>query len=256
MFRKFVRGLAIAAGTGLAIGIGAAIGSSRQRKAIEHGRLESEDVLRLEPLLDRLDTIESRIAHPPDLQERLNVHSQEIVQLAARLEESEERAHAAAIRLEQRFAEVRAEVPKLIDAGVGPRMEQLRLRLQQDLEKGQAQALATFETQLESRISERIEAIEGKMTEQSKLLRAITRQSEQTDGNLQRLIAAVERLVERAMQNGSALPGDAPFQAHMERAAGDDSLPIPRMFVPSDPRSNFVTDADKEKRRIRMSPLV
>ena len=256
MFKKFIRGLAIAAGTSLAIGIGAAIGSSRRRKPVKQDRFESDDVLLLEPLLNRLDMIESRIAQSPDLQERLNIHSQEILQLAAKLEDSEERAQLAAIRLEQRFAEVRADVPKLIDAGLGPRMEELRLRLQKDLEYSQAQALSAFETQLESRISQRIEAIEGKLTEQSAMLRAITRRSEETDGNLQRLIGAVEKLVERAMQPGSLLPGDAPFQSHMERAGADDALPIPRMFIPSDPRSNFVTDADKEKRRARMSPLV
>lgn len=253
---KFLRGLAIAAGTGLAIGLGSAAGRNRRVRPVER-----DEVLRLEPLLDRLDYLELRIAEGPrELNTRIEQHSLDIAQLRARIDESEERARAAAQRIDDRFAEVRAAVPSLVDAGLNSRMEQLRERLQSDLERSQRLTLESFEAALEEKISVRIGAIESKLSEQSVVLQNITARSADTDQNLQRLIAAVEKLVERTLLTGSPLPtpiaaveptlNNLPFQSHLEQAIASDRTPEFRTVTTEN------REQESKRRRTPMAPLM
>lgn len=231
MSSKIIRRIAVVLGAGMALGATSASfrQSAKRRKTASTPAAASADVLSIEPLLDRLEVLESRIANlPVDLQIAPSpepiARAEDFSELRSRIAEHEARAERAAERMEARFAGIRAEVPVLLEQGLTARIEQLRIRLMADLEERQETALRNFETALDEKVSRSIAGIEKKLAEQSAVLASITTRSAQTDEHLQRLIGAVQKLLDRT--STSERPPDAPvaslldlpFQAHLEQA--------------------------------------
>jgi hypothetical protein len=144
MASTILKGLAVAAGTGLAIGFG------YKRRSDS-----SDDILALEPLLDRLDRIEARMsaveARPlPDVQ-------------------------------------------AMLESVLGPHVEDVRARLHAEVCESVQTTLTAFEQALDDKVSLRIATLEKALIDQSAIVTTLSRRAVDAEANFQRLIAAVER---------------------------------------------------------------
>ena len=178
---SILKTFAIAAGAGVAFGLCTTVAGNRRTTR----RLSPApgDVLDIEPLLDRLETIERRIdsakpaAPVSDLTSRIDAQEVEIERLRA-----------------------------LVDI----RAVEIERRLGAEIEERSRQALASIEQTVEIKVSERIAAIERTLLEQSASIESLRDRALDTDANLKRLITAIERLCERTQPVGVSVPVPAP----------------------------------------------
>ena len=242
MARSILRGIAIAAGTGIALGFGSSFGRRRaeaQRRSHAPASMDS--------VMERLDRIETRVSAAearPDptpsrevqaeiaavrasldrIDERLAGQAREIELLRIQASEAEKLAEAEVGLTERRFREVAASLPAEIEAVVAPRLEVLRLRLHSETKESVDRALKVFEESLDARVSSRITSLEQKLIDQSAALSDLSQRTSQADVNLQRLVAAVERLCEQNVPQPvvAAAPEptflDLPFEAELKKA--------------------------------------
>jgi uncharacterized coiled-coil protein SlyX len=214
MANKTLKSLAIAAGTGVALGFGATLG--RQRK----------NVIREE----------RPPAQPTDLELRLERQAKEIATLRAHVDESGRRASTELTAFQHRLASARAELPAAIEAFITPRVDELRARLHEELREAADNGLARIDRAIGERIAGRIDAIENTLAEQSTAIGLLNRRAIETDTNLQKLISSVERLCDQASarpaQEPVAEPSflDLPFQAQYEAALKREPVGPPRIF--------------------------
>lgn len=267
MARNFLRGFAIAAGTGLAIGFGSAF-----RRAKAPARPEAPADLHrqdLEPLIERLDRMESRVAEAElrpsadlsadvaavrasisNIEQRLEEQTRELELLRIRTAEAEKLAEAEIRLTERRFKEVAASLPAEIEAAVGTRVEQVRQRLHAEIKESVASAVAAFEDSLDSRISSRITALEHKLIDQSASLADLTHRAGLADTNLQKLVDAVERLCEKRAAEPVAAPAPAPtpqeptildlrFENHLQQALSEEAPATMAAAAPAAPGGGF-----------------
>jgi hypothetical protein len=153
-------------------------------------RNSSDDILSLEPLLDRLDQIEDRI-------------------------------NAVETR---KPAEIARDVPAMLEAIIAPYMTAIRARLQAETQQWLEARLQAFEHDLEDKLSLRIATVEKAVIEQAGIMTTLTQKAIDSDVNLQRLISAMERLCQRAEFRGEAQPAppavqNQPFESHLKEAA-------------------------------------
>jgi hypothetical protein len=182
---SILKTLAFAAGAGVAIGI-CTVPAGRRAP------LRTDDVLDIEPVLDRLESIERRY------------------ELAIQAKSAQD-AEIALLR-------------QMVDT----RGAEIQSRLEAEMEERHRQTLAaidaTIEKTVEFRVSERIAAIERSLGEQSVSIEALRERSSATDANLQRLIVAIEKLCERVPAPAplpTVVPGPVlmPFEAHLRDAS-------------------------------------
>ena len=231
--------LAIAAGAGVAVGICTA--TANRRTTVHHSgplsdtRPESgKDILDIEPLLDRLEVLERRFATAEPFHEAAPT-AVNVSELTSRID-----AQEAEIERLRMLVDVRA--------------TEIEQRLAIEMRERQTQALATIERAVEIKVSERIAAIERTLADQSSSIDSMRERAQETDVNLKRLIAAIERLCERSqpLQTAAAAvgttvsipvpppapgpgPNVVPFETHMAEARQkqDERLPdfSPKLFV-------------------------
>jgi uncharacterized coiled-coil protein SlyX len=246
MANKILKGLAMAAGTGVAIGLGAA-----RRRRVVPTIPNSVDVLSLEPLVERLDRLESRIlaveAHPlPDagsasiaeLDLLTQNQSRDIESLRAQLAETGQKVAGQMAGIEGRVAEVARDLPAMIESFVQPRVDELRAEMRASMDT----TIASFEKTIDDKVSERMARIESTLVEQSGAITALSQKAIDSDLNLQRLISAVEKLCERtepafpqpAAKERSLM--DLPFEKHLSEAITRQTQPIQ---APLPPDSGF-----------------
>jgi hypothetical protein len=118
---------------------------------------------------------------------------------------------------------------------VDVRSTEIEQRLEAEIDRRHAHAMATIEKTVELRVSERIAAIERSLADQSASIDSLRERAEDTDSNLKRLIAAIERLCERTQPiiaepvpvpapaggpGPNMLPGPhiVPFESHLAEA--------------------------------------
>lgn len=216
MVSKSPMGVAVAAGTGLAIGLGfVCLGpGKRRRKTTPINATSSDSILLIEPLLDRLDCIEARLSavesrpipansaslSGPD--PRFEQQTKDIETLQAQMSETRQRIAADAALVERRLAEVAGEDPAIIqsmlDTTLSLRVEDLRVRLQAEMLESVESTLTRFERTIDDKVSSRISTIEKTLTDQSAMIAALSRREVESDAHLQRLISAVDRLCDRS----------------------------------------------------------
>src|SRR5580693_2073151 len=109
MASKILKGLAIAAGTGLVIGFGGRRRRATPMNGSSHNNLTAE----LEPRL------EMQADHIENLQRQLN--------------ETRQRVAAEATMVELRFAEITREIPAILESMLGPHVENLRASLRAEM---------------------------------------------------------------------------------------------------------------------------
>lgn len=235
---SLLKSVAIAAGAGIAVGL-CATAAARRVPQREPESSAADDFLRIEPLLDRLERIETRLetaetnpgaapeAHPlaAELNHRIEEQDSELHSLRARLDETERRAAAAIEAVENRLRHMRQELPSLVESHVARQITELEARI---------------ELQVELKVAERIGALERTLADQSAAIGALRDRAVDTDTNLQRLIAAVERLCEQNAQPSATV---LPFEAHLAEAAAREPA--------ADSRVRVIKEAEPESRRPR-----
>jgi hypothetical protein len=235
------------AGAGLAVGL-TSMAPPWQRTA-SRTALSEDDILDLEPVLDRLEALERRLepAHRGS-------EAAEIPQVStAHLEQ----------RMEVRLRDLRAELPQLVEAGVEARIAAIEARIDAEMAAQRRETQASvvplirselaktvgplIEAGIASQVGQRFEALEKAVAEQSEAIVALRERVEQTDLNLQRLITAIEKLVDGA-PNAVDVPGPSPanasFQTHlaeaMEQGPAPAEVPVTgfrsRIFVEPEPK--------------------
>jgi uncharacterized coiled-coil protein SlyX len=206
---KILKQVAIAAGAGLAVGL-TAMSPARPASPLRRpASLRDDEILDLEPVLDRLEALERRL-------ERMD----------------QQAAPEPAVHLEQfvelRIASLRAEIPVLVATGIDARIAALEARIEAELEAQRRQTFEALGPMIEAGVARhvdaRFETLEKAVAEQSSSIAALRERVEQTDLNLQRLVVAIERLVEgTAVQHQRQMPrspvapapANASFQAHL-----------------------------------------
>jgi hypothetical protein len=192
-------GLAVAAGTGLAFGLGLVCLAPGQlrRKAIPASAPSRDHAFLPEPIAVRLDRIE------------------------ARLGAVESRPAAEAAQKEDP-----ATLQSMLDTTLNLRAEDIRVRLQAEMLESVEASLAGFErtidNTIDNKVSSRVSPIEKSLKDQSATIADLSRREIASDAHLQRLISAVERLCAQA-DALSAAPArtrqpsflDLPFESHL-----------------------------------------
>ncbi len=197
MFGKIIKGLAVAAGVGLAIGLGSG--------SVTFGKRRRPDNPRMREQLDRIESRISAVEAQPvpaavataELDQRIIEHANNIEALRLQLNEYRERIAADIAAIEKRMADVTKGIPALLESIVAPRVDDLRLRLRSEMQQSVNASLTTFERAIDDKVSDRIAALEKAMLDQSALVTALSQRAVESDLNLQGLISAVERFCER-----------------------------------------------------------
>ena len=237
MASRILKGLAVAAGTGLAMGLTSGrVGSARLSSGARAGRYypappvddspashaitDDQDVelLDIEPLLDRLERLEARVEsigtappHPvapsipydltaaiADLERRVEENTRELVLLREHISDAERRAAESVASMQRSVAETRAEIPSMVEKHVAARIDDLRNRFTAQIEQSERRTMEIFEHAIDEKISSRIASIERALGDQAGSIEALTARTVETDNNLQRLVSAIEKLCERA----------------------------------------------------------
>lgn len=261
MANRILKGLAVAAGTGLAVGFGS--GRARVR-ALPHSPAPAEriphvdqpispnepddDFLNIEPLLDRLERVETRIelmeqrpASSPaplphqytvaiaDLERRVEENTRELTLLRERVTDAELRITDTVTSVQRKVEQTREEIPAFVEQHVAARVDDLRARFAAEIEQSHQRTLETFERAIDEKISSRISSIERALAEQAGSIDALRERAVETDSNLQRLVSAIEKLCERAQlvtpapverptdRNETRLPFESQLHEAMDR---------------------------------------
>lgn len=168
-----------------------------------------DDVLNIEPLLDRLELLEGRMEWLGRVEAKIDALSRaprivaapenlrpdaEIASHAAQLAELTRRVEVQARELSELRAAASAkstptpgEVSALVERLVSERFAVLRVHNAEDIARSVEEGVAT-----------RIGSVERAAAGQSESIEALRVKSAETDANLQRLVSAIEKLCERA----------------------------------------------------------
>ncbi len=244
------KGFAIAAGAGFGVCVGAVLVSSKASVARPNPSrtplnrpLSDSELLRLEPILDRLERIEHFVdaaqtvrSVPAGADARLEKQESAITALQTSVASMERRAGAALDSVRSSFEELRHEIPAMVETTVSARVSELEVRLQADAQEQWKQAVSRFESTVEQKISDRIGSLEKALIDQSSAISALRARSEETDLNLQRLIISIDRLVEVAPLLAAAQPNPDSAQEgprlvkEPEREVRRTRIPMARIF--------------------------
>jgi uncharacterized coiled-coil protein SlyX len=244
---RILKGIAIAAGAGLALGVSATL---RSRRALYHNFQRDDQLLHLEPLFDRFDRIEERmgavesrpVQEMADFERRLAEQESALREVRAGVEETDRRLVAQTEIAGSRLAQLRAEIPRAVEASLDTRMAALEASLRVDIEARQKQNLDSIERTIDQKISERISALEKTLAEQSASIAVLRLGAETADANLHRLIGSVERLCESAQIAQAREHAPASFQPGSFQEELAHSMRGPRL----------VADAAAEERKPRI----
>ncbi|HVV46675.1 MAG TPA: hypothetical protein VHC72_15785 [Bryobacteraceae bacterium] len=267
MANVILRGLAIAAGTGLAMGL-----TSGRTRTISRPRAvryrpavalpppppdplpltARDEVLDIEPLLERVERLEDLVdgmkrspapapadfaAAVANLERRIDEQTRDLELLRQQVEKAERRAMESVAAVQRDVEQTRAEIPEIVERTVAARTEDLRSRFSVEIEQSRERMLQVFERAIDERISSRIGAIERTLAEQAGSIEALNTRAAETDHNLQRLVSAIEKLCERSqlippVAEPAPVPPPAPraFESQLQDAMRRDK---PAMEVPA-----------------------
>jgi DNA-binding NarL/FixJ family response regulator len=173
----------------------------RLREDAGTGNLEERDyeILSLmadgiKPILDRLDEIEGRI----DEMETGNAPVPSNVEswLSGELEETLQgpRGGTRGFASARTVSELEARLPRLIEQAVSSRFRNMAGRLQQEIEETHIRALETFVQNIQTKLVQRVFALENDMERHAEAVNQLRQYSQRTEDNLGRLIRGVEKL--------------------------------------------------------------
>ncbi len=268
MANGILKGLAVAAGTGLAMGFTSA--RSRTRVRIVSGPriipmpppsaepVESDDeLLDIEPLLDRVERLEYRLeaivapatlphqpARVPEdfaeaiaaLERRVEENTRDLALLREQITQAEKRAAGSVAAVRQSIEQTRAEVPAIVERHISTRIDDLQRRFSAEIEQSQQHTLEMFESVIEEKISSRIGSIERALAEQAGSIQSLNSRATETDNNLQRLVTAIEKLCERSQLIPLPPTPRGPFESQLDDAMKREPVvPVVRTQEPVPP---------------------
>lgn len=136
----------------------------------------------------------------------------------------------------------------LLESTLAPHIDDLRSRLNAEMQESMDARLDEFEKSIDSKVSTRISALENALIEQSSVITVLSKRAVEAEENFQRLIAAVERLCEqKEAGRPSVTPAafEAPFEQHLKdaiqrqpAAAADDHGFRPRIVSEEEAKSS------------------
>jgi hypothetical protein len=226
MASKIIKGLAVAAGTGLAIGFG-----SKRRTQTTSMSDSLDNIPAIELLLDRLDRIEARMS-AGEARPAVNIE-------------------ALQVQVDRHFADVAKEVPAILESLLGPHVADLRARLHTEMRESMEAGLTAFEQTIDNKVSLRISTLEKALIDQSAIVTALSQRAIEAEENFQRLISAVERLCERKEQPVLDLPFERQLSEAFRRQPAPSALPVDSGFRPRIVRE----DDPKVRHRNRLTGL-
>jgi two-component system nitrate/nitrite response regulator NarL len=190
----------------------------------------------IRPILDRLDEIDARVAQmetgdepvPSDPRGWLRT------QLADTVRDHPGSSEVAV--LGRSVNDLEARLPDLIENAVTRRFHQMADKLQQEIEETHVRTLETFVRNIQSRLVQRVSALEQDMGKQAEAMNQLREYSQRTEDNLSRLISGVDKLAQelprRLAAAGAQFPqaehqsGEAPPQRIVEE---NDGVSAPRV---------------------------
>jgi uncharacterized coiled-coil protein SlyX len=200
-----LKGIAIATGVGIAIGLRTSVNN---RRDLPRSAQRDDGIFHREFLFDRIDCLEQRL----DALE--NQQSAPMVDFDRRLTEQESTLRELRTSVDETERRLAAQTEI-----AGKRTSDLESSLRTELDLRFRQNLESLEKSIDGKISDRISALERTLAEQSASIAALRMAAETGEANLQRLIGAVDRLCESA------------------QIARADRLPAPPAGSGSDPES-------------------
>jgi uncharacterized coiled-coil protein SlyX len=133
-----------------------------------------------------------------DLDRRVEENTRELALLRESITGAEQRMNEAVASVERKVEQTREEMPAFVEQHVAARIDDLQTRFTLEIEQAHQRTLETFERAIDQKIASRIGSIEKALGEQAGSIEALSKRAAETDNNLQRLVAAIERLCERA----------------------------------------------------------
>jgi uncharacterized coiled-coil protein SlyX len=215
------------------------------------------------PIAERLDRIEARMS-AIESRSRTSAGSEsgpEIEALHAQVTEHRKKIASQVAAIEKRFEMLAREIPAVLESIVGPRVEDLRAHLRTEIQQSVAVTLAKFERAINTKLAERIATVEKAVREQSVTVNALSRRAVESDANVQRLVAAVERLCTGGTFDPSALrepsfveqlamKGQAPPTGKRKPA-----VPVQPIEFESGFRHHIVTEEEPEPPKRHRRPM-
>jgi chromosome segregation ATPase len=179
MFGKILKGICVAMGAGLAVGV---VASKRRGGGYSSGKPSPEQLPEFKPLFDRLDRIESRIAavearplpvaHTEsinDLESRLTSQSEDVRSLRSNINAQQEGISASIEAVERRMADVTTGIPSILQSIVAPVAEDLSHRIAQvearPLPVSHAESISDLDSKVRAQ-SEQIQSLRSHISEQ------------------------------------------------------------------------------------------
>ena len=214
-----------------------------------------DDILKLEPLLDRLERIEARMqgvdarAGAGELEMRVRLQGRDIEALQTQLDDTRQRVAEESSLVKKRFREIAEEVPAMLESMILPHLSSIRDRMQADLNRMVDEKLAIFEQTVEKKISHRMSSLERALIDQAGIITTLSERAIQSDSNLQRLISAVEKLCERG-ETRQPEPRELPFESQLSDAIKRQPEG-PAQRVDSGFRPRIVKEDERERPRPR-----
>ena len=197
--------------------------------------ISAQDILNLQPILDRFDRMEARLDAIEAMQ------SQAI----------EKHSSAETAVIDRELGEIKKHVPIMLDAMIAPRIAEIREEMQEETKRSVDAALDAFRTSIENKLAARVSTIEKALVDQSGIIATLSERAIESDANLQRLLSAVEKLCERTEPRSESRP----FETHLNEA-----MKVPAE-APTRPDSGFrprilkEEEAGTEHRRRPMSHI-
>jgi uncharacterized coiled-coil protein SlyX len=268
MANRILKGLAVAAGTGLAMGLTTARSQTRVRVSsppragapphlppVESAEETGDDFLNIEPLLDRLERLEVRVealgqpaAEPredsrfetddyatalAELEQRVEENTRDLALLRENMDAAERRLNESVAAVQRNIEQTRREIPAAVERHVSVRIDDLQKRFAAEIEQSQQRTLEMFERAIDDKISSRIGSMERVLAEQAGSIEALNARATETDHNLQRLVTAIEKLCERAHLFPPVAESRLPFETQMYDAMNREPVvPVLRTEQP------------------------
>jgi uncharacterized coiled-coil protein SlyX len=252
MASKILKGLTAAAGLGLVIGLGS---GTRRAEENRMGKELPDDVPESGSLEARLDRIEARLGAM-----EARADGEEIETLHTLVSEHRRKVSAQLAVIEKRFDTLAREVPVVLESIVGPRVENLREHLRAEIQQSVTAALTKFERSMNNKVSERIGSVEKAVRDQLVTVSALSRRAVEADANVQRLVAAVERLYAGGTLNGPVLrePSflDIPPNGQAKQSARRKSdVPAPPIEFQSGFQHQIIDEEEPEPPKRHRRPM-
>ncbi len=159
----------------------------------------------IDPVMDLLGKMESQIsrmetARPEPIEVRSPLESPEIKALREELAHAEQRGSVQLALFTEALVRLRTQIPELVEDAIATRFVDIEERFYSQIRQIHQQAADSFMQSTHARVGTRVAAVEATMAEQSLAMADLKQSSLETDRNLQRMLAGLDRLTGELMR--------------------------------------------------------